>query len=94
MVHLCMSSSSRLENPRSRGVPTINQDTWKEKLHKVGLADIELREARSRGLLGPDGMLHFDIQLEQWAMEEIHNRLSPGIDFHIISTVLGVGWTP
>src|SRR5713226_9771450 len=81
MVHLCMAASHRLENPRSLDVPTINQDTWKEKLRKVDLADIELREARFRGFLGPDGILQFDIQLDRWVMEEIHNRLSPGIDF-------------
>jgi hypothetical protein len=71
IVHLCMAGAHRLENPRSWDVPTINQETWEEKLRNVGLAGIELREAKSR----------FGIQLDRWVMEEMQNRLSPGTDF-------------
>jgi len=94
MVHLCMAAAHRLENPRSWDVPTINQDAWEEKLREVGLADIELREARSRGFLGPDGILQFDIQLDLWVMEEIHNRLSPGIDFQYYTYCARCGVDP
>jgi len=47
-IALYMARPSRLENHRLKDRTVYNEQEWTEKLHNVGLEDIELRPANSR----------------------------------------------
>src|SRR6266571_7669115 len=89
LIGLCISSPSRLENPRlaspkdtdvGEDIPplAIDEEEWKKKMRGVGLEGIELRPARTRAYSGP---MTFDHNLDQLIMWEIHHLLFPKIDF-------------
>lgn len=80
-IALCISSPSRLENPRSRDKISISEEEWEEKMRGVGLADRELRPARTRTFLMADGSHLFDDGLEHLIRREIHTILFPNIDY-------------
>lgn len=93
-IALCISSPSRMENPRIK-IPTdeeaaaynypivIEEEEWNKKMRGVGLEGIELRSASTVSFLGADGSYNFDFTLEQLVMRQIHEKLFPKIDFYL-----------
>ena len=82
-IKLCISSPSRLENPKPSPddpYPTaIDEAEWEKKMTGIGLEGIELRPARSRSYNPP--LMTFDFSLDLLIMRKIHDLLFPKIDF-------------
>ena len=74
-IGLCISSPSRLENPKPSPddpYPTvIDEAEWEKKMNGIGLEGIELRPAR----------MTFGPSLDLLIMRKIHDLLFPKIDF-------------